>query len=241
MNVLRILAKHGLQLTEAIEAPSPQIDLDLINLLIVAGAEVNCLGAKSLQPAAKKGSLDLFELLIRSVPAFVAFLCNTSDYKTRGFRLKNEDHGDTPGTWSTRSCALTEVIEEKPLDKKMVLHLLKKANVDHHQGQALCKAVKCVDKSIVAYIIDLGHPSHRSRHAALPIVLEPATGDRLAKLELLLRANIDRTGLDKILVQEIRNSSNSGMNVVELILHRGAKCSHDGRMSLETAISSRNM
>ena len=231
-------------LMEAVDTQSPQIDLDLINLVVVAGADVNCLGGKSFQTAARIGSIELLELLVRSAPQ-PSSLSSAVPVAMRlvdsGLRMKFMvvllDHGaQGPAVDQT----LIEAIGEKPLDLNLVLYLLNKANVDHHQGQALCNAVKCTDKTIVASVIDLGHPNHRSRLAALTRVLEPATGDRLAKLDLLLRAGIEQKGLDKALVQEISNESNGDMKIVETLLSHGANCNYDGGKSVELAVSSRN-
>ena len=231
-------------LMEAVDTQFPQIDLDFINLVIVAGADVNCLGGKSFQTAAKKGSIELLEHLVRSAPQHSS-LSSAVPVAMRlvdpGLRMKIMvillDHG---AQGPAVAQALTEAIGEKPLDEDLVLHLVKTANVDHHQGQALCNAVKCANKNIVASVIDLGHPSHRSRLAALPIVLEPATRDRLAKLDLLLRAGIDQNGLNRALVQEISNESDCDMNVIKMLLKRDASCNYDGGKSLELAVSSKN-
>ena len=231
-------------LMEAVDTQSLQIDLDLVNLVIVAGADVNCLGGKSFQTAAKRGSIELLELLVRSAPqpsslsSAVPVAMRLADSALRmRFMVTLLDHGaHGPAVAQT----LTEAIGEKPLDEDLVLYLVKKANVDHHQGQALCNAVKCANKKIVASVIDLGHPNHQSRLAALSIVLEPATEDRLAKLDLLLRAGIDQEGLDKALVQEISNESNSEIKVIEMLLNREASCNYDRGKSLELAVRSRN-
>ena len=231
-------------LMEAVDTQCPRIDLDLINLVIVAGADVNCLGGKSFQTAARIGSIELMELLVRSAtqPSSLSSAVPVAmRLVNSGLRMKFMvillDHG---AQGPTVDKALTEAIGEKPLDLNLVLYLVSKANVDHHQGQALCNAVKCTDKNIVASVIDLGHPNDQSRLAALTMVLEPATGDRLAKLELLLRAGIEQEGLDKALVQEISNESNGDMKIVETLLSHGASCNYDGGKSVELAVSSRN-
>lgn len=72
------------------------------------------------------------------------------------------------------------------------------------------------------------------------MALVPSTEDRLAKLEMLLRAGVDQEGLDKALVQDISNESNLDMNVIEILLSRKASCNYDGGKSLELAVSSRN-
>ena len=231
-------------LMEAVDTQSPQIDLDLVTLVIVAGADVNCLGGKPFQTAANRGSIDLLELLVRSklkpsslssaVPVAMRIV---EPGLRRKFMVILLEHG---AQGPTVAQALAEAIGEKPLDEDLVLCLVEKANVDHHHGKALCNAVKLANKAVVATVIDHGHPNHHSRLAALLIALVPSTGDRLAKLDLLLRAGIDQEGLDKALVQEISNESNLDTNVIELLLSRKASCNYDGGKSLELAVSSRN-
>lgn len=231
-------------LMEAVDTQFPQIDLDLVNLIVGAGADVNCLGGKSFQIAAKKESIELLELLVRSKPQ-PSSLSSAVPVAMRlvesGLRMKVMailmDHG---AQGPAVAQALSDAIGEKPLDGNLVLYLLSKADVDHHQGQALCNAVKFASINIVASVLDLGRPNHRSRLAALPIVLDPATGDRLAKLDLLLEAGVDQMSLDKALVQEIRNGSNSDITVIEMLLTHNASCNHDGGKSLQLAVSSRN-
>ena len=231
-------------LLKAIDIQSPNIELDYIDLVILAGADINCSGGKSFQTAAQRGSVELLELLVRNVPHFsslssavpVAMRLVESDLRMK-FMAILLDHG---ARGPAIDQALTEAIGEKPLDEDLVLKFAEKANVDYHQGQALCKAVKCAKTNIVASVIDLGHPNLRSRLAALPIVLDPATGERLSKLDLLLRAGIDQEGLDKALVQETNNESNTDIDIVKRLLSRGASYSYDGGKSLEYLIASGN-
>lgn len=231
-------------LMEAVDTQSPQVDLGLVNLVIVAGADVNCLGGKSFQTAVKRRSIDLLELLVRSAPqpsslssAVPVAMGLVEISLRRRIMVILVDHG---AKGPTVAQALTTAIEEKPLDEDLVLYLVSKANVDHHQGQALCSAVKFANRTIVASVIDHGHPNHRSRLAALPIVLEPSTGDRVAKLDLLLQAGIDQEGLDKALVQEISNDSNGDIKVIKMLLSAKASCNYNGGKSLELTVSSRN-
>ena len=231
-------------LMEAVDTQSPQYDLGLINLLIVAGADVNCSGGKSFQTAVKKGSFDLLEVLVKSAPqpsslsSAIPIAMGLAEISLRRrIMVTLVDHG---ANGPTVAQALATAIEEKPRDEDLVLYLVSKANVDHRQGQALCSAVKFANRAIVASVIDQGHPNHRSRLAALSIVLEPSTEDRLAKLDLLLQAGIDQEGLDKALVQEISNESKGDINVIKWLLSSKASCNYSGGKSLELAVSSKN-
>ena len=90
-------------LMEAVDTQCPRIDLDLINLIIMAGADVNCLGGKSFQTAARIGSIELVELLVRSDTQPPSLSSAVPVAMTRGLWSKNEIYGDTPGPRSTRS------------------------------------------------------------------------------------------------------------------------------------------
>ena len=231
-------------LMEAIDTHFPQVDLDYINLVIAAGADVNCLGGKSFQTAIRRGSIDLLELLVRSapqpssltsaVPVAMRLSKSSLRMKLMVILLDHGAHGPTVDQ------VLAEAIGEKLLDEDLVLKLLEKASVDHHQGQALCNAVKFASKDIVASVINLGHPNPQSRFAALRNALEPTTGDRTAKLDLLLQAGISQDTLNRGLVQEISNGLKSDIDIIKVLLDHGASCSYDGGKSLELATLSKN-
>ena len=231
-------------LVKVVDSQSPEIDLDLINLIIVAGANVNYLGGKPFQTAAKRGSIELLELLVRNaaqpsslssaVPIAMRLVEPVLRRKLMAILL---DHG---AQGPAVAQALTEAVGEKSLDEDLILNLVPKADVNHRHGRALCKAIKSANKKVVAGLIDLGHPNHESRLAALQVTLEPPTGDRLAKLDLLLRAGIDQEGLDRALVQEISNGTNSDVNVIKMLLNRDASCNYDEGKSLQLAVSSKN-
>ena len=231
-------------LMETVDTQSPQVDLDLINLVIAASADVNCLGGKSFQSAIRRGSIELLELLVRSGPqpsSLTSALPVAMRLSESGLRMKFMaillEHG---AQGSAIDQVLIEAIREKPLEANLVLKLLEKASVDHHQGQALCDAVKFASTNIVASVINFGHPNLQSRLTALRTVLEPTTADRAAKLDLLLQAGISQEGLDSALVQEISNELRSDIIIINVLLDHGASCSYDGGKSLERATISKN-
>ncbi|KAM0805799.1 hypothetical protein BDR22DRAFT_797658, partial [Usnea florida] len=231
-------------LVKVVDSQSPEIDLDLINLIIVAGADVNCLGGKPFQTAAKRGSIELLELLVRNaaqpsslssaVPIVMRLVEPVRRRKLMAMLL---DHGAQGPAVAE---ALTEAVGEKPLDEDLTLNLLPKADINHRHGRALCKAIKSADKKVVSCFIDLGRPNHLSRLAALQFTLKPTTADRAAKLDSLLRAGIDQEGLDRALVQEIGNGPSSDIDVIKMLLSRKASCNYDEGKSLELAVSSKN-
>ena len=233
-----------ISLVNIVDSQSPEIDLDLINLIIVAGADVNCLGGKPFQTAAKRGSIELLELLVRNAAqpsslssAVPIAMRLVEPIRRRKLMAMLLDHGAQGPAVAE---ALTEAVGEKPLDEDLILNLVSKADVNHRHGRALCKAIKSADKKVVSCLIDLGHPNHQSRLAALQLTLEPATADRLAKLDSLLRAGINQEGLNRALVQEIGNGTTSDIDVIKMLLHRKASCNYDEGKSLELAVSSRN-
>ena len=231
-------------LVKVVDSQSPEIDLDSINLIIVAGADVNCSAGKPFQTAAKRGSMELLELLVRNAAqssslssAVPIAMRLVEPVRRREMMAMLLDHGAES---LAVTVALTEAVGEKPLDEDLILNLVPKANVNHRHGQVLCRAIKSTNKQVVSWLIDLGHPNHQSRLAALQLALEPATGNRSAKLDLLLRAGIDQEGLDRALVREIGNGRSSDIDVIKMLLNRKASCNYDGGKSLELAVSSKN-
>lgn len=138
--------------------PSLHADAPLRHI-IVAAPDVNCLRGKSFQTAARRGSIELLEFLVRSAPqpsslsSAVPVAMRLVDSRLRmNFMVILLDHG---AKGPAVDQALTEAIGETPLDEDLVLYFVNKANDDHHQGQALCNAVKCANKNIVASVINL--------------------------------------------------------------------------------------
>ena len=227
-------------LMEAVDTQFPQIDLDYINLVVVAGADVNCLGGNSLQIAARRGSIELLELLVRSAPQ-PSSLTSAVPVAMRllgaGLRMKFMvillDHG---AQGPAVDQALAEAIREEPLDENLVFKLLEKANVDHHQGQALCNAVRCATKKYRCIC-------YRSWSSKPSVTLCRSTNRTRAydwKQNSKVRSGTDQEGLDKALVQEIRNGSNSNVYIIKRLLDYGASCSYDDGKSLELAVISKN-
>lgn len=140
-------------LMEAVDTQFPQIDLDYINLVVVAGADVNCLGGKSLQIAARRGSIELLELLVRSAPQ-PSSLASAAPVAMRllgsGLRMKFTvillDHG---AQGPAVDQALTEAIGEEPLDENLVLNSWKKPML------IIIKGKLCVTRSGVLPKISL--------------------------------------------------------------------------------------
>ena len=230
-------------LMQTIDSQSHEIDLPLVNLLIVAGANVNHSNGICFRLATKRGALELLELLVTSsanpssiasaVPE-VSRLPHTS-LKRRIMTILLEYGARGP----TVSQALIDSLEEDPVDEDMILALLGHADVNFRGGQALVLAMRLTTK-LVSSMIDLGKADQQTRNAALSMALDPSTKARQAKLDVLLKAGVDQKGLDDALVQEISNGPSHSITVVESLLQHHASCNHDTGKALELAIKSGN-
>lgn len=228
----------------AVDPPSQSVDLDLVKLVLLAGADVNCLDGKCFQLAIQRGSLKLLELLVADKPQPASL----SSAVPEAMRLQHPtyrrkaitafiDHG---AQGPNISQALIDSLEEHPIDEGLATLLLTRASVDYRGGQSLSKAVQCSTEKIVSSIIEIGKPNRQSLVAALLIALEPSVKHRSAKLELLLQGDIDHRDLDKALVQEINNGQACDMTIIRMLLDRGASCNHDAGKALELTIRSGN-
>lgn len=229
-------------LTKAVDTNDREVDMDLVNLLISAGANVECSNGRCFKFAARKGSIELLNALMGNmsqpsppwlstvVPEIMKLTQPQLRRRLMVMILDRGAHGPNV------SQALIDAIEEDPVDEKLVFTLLTKANVDHSGGLALSRSVQCCTTKIVSSIIDVGKPKHQTRLAALTIAIEPVTKDREAKLNLLLRAGINQRGLDEALVQEVSNDPNSNMNIIKALLDCGASCEYDAGKVLKLSI-----
>ena len=223
---------------------SSEVDLNLVNLLIVAGADVECWDGMCFKFAVKRGSMELLELLFGKTahssklsPAVAAAMQIGQPGLRRRIMGVLLDHG---GNRSSVSQALVDTIGEKPVDESLISLLLTKSDVNYYGGQVLAKVVQTCTSSVVASVIEIGKPNHSTRLSALSYTLQPATQDRETKLQLLLQAGIKQKGLDTALVQELDNGSGSSEGIVGLLLGCNASCNHDNGKALRLAISQDN-
>ena len=231
-------------LMQTIDSQSPEIDLPLVNILIVAGADVNHSNGRCFKFAARKGALELLELLVTSsatrssissaVPE-VSKLPHSS-LRRRLMRLLLDHGARGPAV----SQALIDALEEALVDEDMVMALLARADVNYRGGQALVLVMRLTTK-LISSMIDIGKPDQQTLNAALSIALDPSTKDRQTKLDLLLTAGIDQKGLDDALVQEVSNGPTYSITIVESLLHHHASCDHDTGKAMELAIKSGNV
>ena len=227
-------------LVKAVDPRSQDIDNGLADLLIAAGANVDCQQGKCFRLAAEGGSIRLLELLIKNMTDTTSLCAAVNEsMKIKQPKVRRRfiaillDHGVRG---SDVDQALVDAFEEIPIDEALVRSFLEKADVNYHGGQALLTAVRCSSTKMVASIIDAAQTNKKSRLAALSILLEPGTNDRVSKLHLLLQAGIDQTSLDKALIQEISSGRNS--DVISMLVDRKACCEYDGGKALELTITS---
>lgn len=229
-------------LLAALGQPSDEVDEGLVDLLVTAGAEVDCQWGRCFRLAAERESIELLKFLIRH-RFDTALLCSavSASMKINEQKLRRKfittllDYG---AKGSDVDQALIAAIEERPSDKRLVRYLLEKADIEKNGGRILLAAVRCSSCDLVASIIDTGRTDRRSRLEVLPILFDPGTNNRQAMLSLLLRAGVAQQGLDNALIWEIRGEGDG--DVVGRLLDHKASCQHDGGKSLELAIRSQN-
>lgn len=231
-------------LMEAVDLPSELVDLDLVNLVLNAGADVNCLHGRCLQLATQRGCLELLELLVRHNPEPTSVslaITKVVRLKQRALRCRAAtillDHG---AQGPHVSGALDDALGERRIDEELVHLLLTKADINYRRGQLLSKVVVSLSPSMVSSIIDFSKPEQAALIAALPALLDPCTKDRQAKLSSLLRAGTGRKALDSALIQEISNGAAYDFTIVKMLLDHGASCSHDSGKAIESAMLSKN-
>ena len=232
-------------LLRGLSHPCREVDqymIPLVDILITAGASVDYQRGKCFRLAAETKAKGLLELLIHSmldptslspaVPICMKVRHSSQRRKLVGLLLQHGAKGLEVNQ------GLIDAIEEKPMDKMLVLSLLERADLGYLGGRALCTAVRCSSAELVAAIIDTGKTDQKSRLDAGQILFDATTKERQTKLSLLLRAGVGQEGLDTALIREIGGERNGA--IVKLILDYKASCDYDGGKSLELAIRHRD-
>lgn len=232
-------------LMEAVDSPSELVDLDLVNLILNAGANVNCLHGRCLHLATQRGCLELLELLVRHdpEPASVSLaIAKVVRLKQPALRRRAAtillDHG---AQGPDVSGALDDALGECRIDEELVHLLLTKADINYRRGRLLSKVVTALSPAIVSSVINFNKPEQATLSAALPAVLDPGTKNRQAKLSSLLHAGTSQKAIDSALIQEINNGAAYDFTIVKMLLDHGASCSHDGGKAIELAMLSKNV
>lgn len=231
-------------LVKVVDDGCSETDINLVNLITVAGANVGCLNGICFQSAVKRGSVELLRLLLGRVldvsslsPAVAeAMKLEHPEFRRRIIAMIL-DHG---GEGTAVSQALIDALRENPVDENLILLLLKKANVNYGGGQVLSTAIQCCTLQMLTAVMEIGKPNDAARLAALPIALTPTIKGREHKLNVLIEAGISQRGLNSALVQEINNGTEKNMKVIGMLLFHQASCNHNNGNALRLAISQRD-
>jgi ankyrin repeat protein len=232
-------------LLKAVDSVPEPVDLDLVNLILNAGANVNCMYGRCLLLAMQRSCIELLELLVRHNPdpAFVSgAVTQLIQLKEPILRRKAAtillEHGAQA---SDVSKVLDDILDERGTDEELVHLLLTKADTSYRRGRLFYKVVVLLSPSIVSSILEFNKPDQTALVTALPALLDPRTRDRQAKLRSLLRAGTVQEALDNALIREIKNGATYDLTVVKILLDHGASCDYNVGKALELAMSSKNV
>ena len=210
----------------------------LVDMLIAAGATVDCRGGVCFQLAAESESMEMLELLIRhmiqpaSLSPAVPVCIRMKDLKRRQRFVELLLRHGAKGPEVNQ--ALIDAVEGSPTDKVLIKSLSEIADLDYLGGRAILIAMRRTLVELLGLLIDTGRSSQKARLDAVQVLFEPDVKQRQAKLELLLHAGIGQQGLNDTLIQEMRGSQEGA--VIELLLEHNASCEHQQGKSLELAI-----
>lgn len=216
--------------------------ISLVDILITAGATVDCQHGTCFRLAAEFGSMELLELLIynMSQPASLSPAVHVC-MKMKDFRERRTfvdillKHG-AKGLEVNQ--ALIDAVEESSMDKVLIESLLEKADLDYIDSRAILTVMRRDSVELGKTFIDTGRSSQKAREDAVRVLLDPNTKRRQAKLSLLLRAGIGQQSLDNTLIQEMCGERDG--QIVEMLLDHKASCEHDRGKSLKLAIRYRD-
>lgn len=212
--------------------------IQLVDILITAGARVDYQGGTFFRLAAEFGSMELLELLIHkmsqptSLSPAVPVCMRMKDLKKRQRFVEILIEHGAKGPEVNQ--ALIDAVEETPVNMVLIKSLLEKADFDHLGGRAVLAAMRSTSVGLVDSLVGTGRLSRKACLDALLVLVEPGTKRRQEKLSLLLRADIGQQGLNNALIQEIRGERDC--QIVEMLLDQKASCAHDRGKSLELAI-----
>lgn len=228
-------------LLSALSRPSHEFNqflIPLVEILITAGARVDYKRGKFFRLAAEFESMELLELLIHntsqptSLSPAVRVCMKIQESKKRqkliGILLEHGAKGLEVNQ------ALIDAVEERSIDPVLIKSLLGRADLDYLNGRAIVSAMRHNSVEVVKPLIDTGRLSRKTCLEAVQVLFEPDTGQRQAKLSLLLQTDIGQQGLDNALIQEISGERDG--KIIEMLLDHQASCEHDWGKSLELAI-----
>lgn len=230
---------------KAVESPSTQPDLDLIKLIISAGADVNCSDGKCFHVAAKCGNIQLLEILCRKGPHRSSLSLALNESMKLALRPLRTDivklllMGEVDR--GVVASALTKALEDRSIDDELVLLLLTKSDLRNQGSRVLRLAVQKASITVTSAIIQAVSGSQEILGSALPDTLSCALEGRRAKLELILEAGVSKRSLDQALVGEIRNSTTCDISIVKSLLCYNASCNYDNGEALKIAVENRDL
>ena len=232
-------------LVEATKPTASRLELDFIDLILVAGADVNCSDGKCFQFAVKRKSIELLEVLVQKRPlplslslaitGAIALGRSTLRYRIIAILL---DHG---AVGDAVSRALIDALDEDFVDEVLITSLIAKSDVNYGQGKALSKAIQRCSVNVVSSILASGKANLESLSAALFVALEDTTPGADGKLKLILEAGIAQERLNQALVLETRKGRACNTKIVRLLLDHDASCNYDHGKALKIAIRDNNV
>jgi hypothetical protein len=234
-------------LVKAVKSPLNQPDLDLIELIISAGADVNCSNGKYFQVAAKAGNIRLLEILCGKAPhrsSLSLALRESMNLVLGPLRMDivklllvgEVDRGVVAD-------AIIRVLEDRSIDDQLVLLLLTKSDLQTQaQGsRALVLAVQRSSITVTSAIIQAVSKNQDILNVALPETLDYTLEGRRAKLDMILQAGVSQRSLDQALVVEIRNHTACDISIVKSLLCYHASCNYDNGEALKIAVESQDL
>ena len=209
-----------------------------VNILLAAGAKVDCRGGVCFQLVAEAGSMELLDLFIRnmlqpaSLSPAVPVCVRMKDLRGRRRFVELLLRHGTRGPEVNQ--ALIDAVEEHPRDNVLIKALTEVADLDYLGGRAMFIAMRCTSVELLGSLIDTGRSSQKVCLDAIQVLFEPGVKQRQAKLSLLLQAGIGHRGLNDTLIQEMRGPR--GSDITELLLEHNASCEYEQGKSLELAM-----
>jgi Ankyrin repeats (3 copies) len=230
---------------KAVESPSNQPDLDLIELIISAGADVNCSNGKCFQVAAKCGNIQLLEILCRKVPHPSSLSLALNESMTLALRPLRMDIVKLLLIGEVERGAVADatikILEDRSVDDELVLLLLTKTDLENQGSRALRLAVRKASITVTSAIIQAVSRNQEILGNALPETLDYALEGRRAKLDLILQAGVSQRSLDQALAGEIRNRTACDISIVESLLRYKVSCNYDNGEALKIAVENRDL
>jgi hypothetical protein len=232
-------------LIKAVKSPSNQLGLGLIELIISAGADVNCSNGKCFQVAAKSGNIRLLEVLCGRVPHRSSSSLALRESMILALRPLRMDIVKLllidEAERGVVADAIIKVLEDRSIDDQLVLLLLTKSDLQAQGSRALRLAVQKSSITVTSAIIQAVSKNQEIHSGALPETLDHTLEERRSKLDLILQAGVSQGSLDQALVGEIRNHAACDISIVKSLLCYHASCNYDNGEALKIAVENQDL